>query len=46
MQDLETLLALDADEVKFKEITDEYYLPEVGMMHQFKRYSIFRISIH
>ena len=29
MQDLETLLALDADEVKIRELTDEYLPPEV-----------------
>lgn len=35
MQDLENLLALDADEVKFKEITDEYHLPEVCLIFAF-----------
>ena len=29
MQDLETLLALEADEVKFEEIKDDYYPSEV-----------------
>ena len=32
MQDLESLLALEAAEVKFEEVTDDYYHPEVRRM--------------